>query len=237
MEFLTKGKLRAAINLGNPLLAGLPAGAAAPVGVSVDLASAFALHLGVELELVMFEAAGKAAEALARGDIDIGFVAIDPLRGESIRFSAPYLQIEGSYLVRAGSPIASNDDVDRPAVRVAAGLGSAYDLYLSRTLKHAQLVRAATSPTVVDTFIRQGLDVAAGVRQQLEYDMRRFPGLRMLDGRFMTINQAIGIPRHYSDDAWQLLCAFVEEMKLRGFVAGALAKHRIAGAAVAPPAP
>ena len=237
MEFLTKGKLRAAINLGNPLLASLPEGSAAPVGVSVDLAGELARRLGVELELVLFEAAGKAADALARGQVNIGFVAVDPQRGEGIRFSAPYLQIEGSYLVRADSPILSNDDVDRPGIQVTVGLGSAYDLQLSRTLKHAQVVRATTSPAVVDTFMREGHEVAAGVRQQLEHDARRFDGLRLLGGRFMTINQAMGIPRHYSDDALRLLRAFVEDMKSSGFVADALARHHIAGAAVAPPAP
>jgi polar amino acid transport system substrate-binding protein len=233
-QLLTNGKLRAAINLGNPLLAGRHSVASLPTGVSVDLAEEFAKRLGVETDLVLFSAAGKAAEALAEGAVNLGFLAIDPQRGEGIRFSAPYLLIEGSYLVHANSPLVSNEQVDRPGIRVAVGRGSAYDLHLGRTLRHAQLVRAATSPTTVYTFIAQGLEVAAGVRQQLEYDARRIDGLRVLDGRFMTINQAMGIPRHCSDDAMRLLSAFVEEMKQSGFVAASLARHGISGAAVAP---
>ncbi|RJG15211.1 ABC transporter substrate-binding protein [Massilia cavernae] len=236
-EFASAGKLRASINLGNPILARQPAPSAKPAGVSVDLATEFARRLGVEIELVLFDAAGKAAEALKNRDVDIGFVALDPLRGEGIRFSHPYVQIEGSYLVRAGSPVASNDDVDQLGNRVTVGAGSAYDLHLSRSLKHAQIVRAPTSPTVVDTFIEQQLEVAAGVRQQLEHDAQRFPGLRVLDGRFMVINQAMGIPGQYSDEAWRFLSAFIEEMKQTGFVARSLAHHRIDGAVVAPAAP
>jgi polar amino acid transport system substrate-binding protein len=233
-QFLTNGKLRASINLGNPMLAGRHPASSAPTGVSVDLAEEFARRLGVETDLVEFSAAGKAAEALAEGTVNLGFIANDPQRGEGIRFSAPYLLIEGSYLVHADSPLVSNDQVDQPGIRVAVGRGSAYDLYLARTLQHAQLVRAATSPTTVDTFIEQGLEVAAGVRQQLEHDATRIDGLRVLDGRFMTIQQAMGIPRHCSDGAWRLLCAFVEEMKQTGFVAASLARHGIGGAAVAP---
>ncbi|SFV00387.1 transporter substrate-binding domain-containing protein [Pseudoduganella namucuonensis] len=235
-EFLTNGRLRAAINLGNPILASQPPGQAQPSGVSVDLARELARRLDVELEMVVFNAAGLAAAALAAGSVNIGFVAIDPQRGEGIRFTPPYVQIEGSYLVREESPLRAKEEVDRQGIRVAVGLGSAYDLYLGRTLKHAQLVRAATSPSVVDTFLHHELDVAAGVRQQLEYDAERFGGLRMLDGRFMTINQAMGLPLRCSDGAWRLLCGFVEELKSGGFVADALARHGIDGAAVAPPA-
>lgn len=235
-DFLTNGKLRASINLGNPMLAARDPLASRPTGLSVDLADAFARRLGVEADLVVFDAAGKAAEALAAGAVNIGFVAIDPKRGETIRFTAPYLLIEGSFLVHADSSLVSNDQVDRPGIRIAVGRGSAYDLHLERTLRHAQLVRAATSPTTVDTFVERTLEVAAGVRQQLEYDAGRIKGLRVLDGSFMTIRQAVGVPRRCSDEALQLLAAFVEEMKQTGFVAASLARHGIGGAAVAPPA-
>ena len=234
-EFLTNGKLRASINLGNPMLAARDGAASRPTGLSVDLADAFARRLGAEVELVVFDAAGKAAEALAQGAVNIGFVAIDPKRGAGIRFTAPYLLIEGSYLVHAESSLLTNEQVDRPGIRIAVGRGSAYDLHLERTLRHAELVRAPTSPTTVDTFIERGLEVAAGVRQQLEYDATRIPGLRVLDGSFMTIRQAVGMPRRCSEQAAQLLAAFVEEMKQTGFVAASLARHGISGAAVAPP--
>lgn len=235
-EFSRNGALRASINLGNPILAARPAGADQPHGVSVDLARAFARHLGVPLELVVFDAAGKAAQALAAGAIDIGFLAIDPLRATEIRFTPPYVHIEGAYLVADESPISTHAQVDQPGVRVMVGAGSAYDLHLTRALQHAAIVRAPTSPAVVDAFLRQRVEVAAGVRQQLEADARRLGGLRLLEGGFMTIRQAVGIPKHYSDAALHCLSTFVEDMKRCGFVADSLARHRIDGAGVAPPA-
>lgn len=235
-EFTRGGQLRASINLGNPILASRPAGVGEPQGVSVDLARGFARHLGVPLRMVVFDAAGKAAQALAAGAIDIGFLAIDPQRATEIRFTPPYVHIEGGYLVAAASPIVGHDQVDRPGVRVMVGAGSAYDLHLTRTLRHAAIVRAPTSPAVVDAFLEQQAEVAAGVRQQLEADARRLGGLRLLDDGFMTIRQAVGIPRHYSDAALHCLSTFVEDMKRSGFVADSLARHRIDGAGVAPPA-
>ncbi|RJG06791.1 ABC transporter substrate-binding protein [Noviherbaspirillum cavernae] len=228
------GRLRASINLGNPILANADPQTRQPFGISVDLANALAQRLGVEAEYVVFDAAGKAADALARNEIDAGFLAIDPVRGEGISFTAPYVLIEGCYLVRNESPVVKNEEVDRPGMRVAVGAGSAYDLFLSRELKHAQIVRAPTSPTVVDTFIEQGLEVAAGVRQQLESDAARFGGLRLLAGRFMVIRQAMATPKCRPAEVVEYLRAFVEEMKASGFVAQSLERHAIAGAAVAP---
>jgi len=144
--------------------------------------------------------------------------------------------IEGCYLVKEDSPIRANDEVDVAANRVVVGKGSAYDLYLSRTLKHAQIVRSPTSPMVVDTFLEQGAEVAAGVKQQLEADARRLGGMRLLDGRFMVIQQAMGTPKSRGADAAAFLGRFVEDMKASGFVAAALRRHRIEGASVAPAA-
>ena len=228
------GRLRAAINVGNPVLAGIDPGAAEPHGVSVDLARALAQRLDVELEPVVFEAAGQSVDAVAGEAADIGFFAIDPVRGAGIAFTAPYVLIEGCYMVPLASPIRSNDAVDRAGHRVAVGAGSAYDLFLSRELKAAQIVRAPTSQTVVDTYVAQGLEVAAGVRQQLEADAGRHAGHRLLDGRFMVIRQAMGTPRRRGEAAARYLSDFVEEMKAGGFVAEALSRHRIEGASVAP---
>jgi len=164
---------------------------------------------------------------------DIGFFAIDPLRGEGIAFTAPYVLIEGCYLVRDASPIRANDEVDRPGRTVVVGKGSAYDLFLTRDLRHASIARAPTSQTVVDTFIETSAEVAAGVKQQLQEDARRIGGLRLLDGRFMVIQQAMGLPKGRGTAAAARLAAFVEEMKERGFVAAALKRHRIEGASVA----
>ncbi len=234
--FTPTGKLRASINLGNPILANKDPATGQPVGVSIDLARGFAARLGVELELVVFDAAGKSVEAVTQDRADIGFFAVDPLRGEGISFTAPYVLIEGSYMVPDGSPMQSNDEVDRPANRVTVGKGSAYDLFLTRELRRAEIVRAPTSPTVVDVFVAQGLEVAAGVRQQLEADAKRFPGLRLLPGRFMVIQQAMGLPKGRGPEAAEVLRQYVEAMKATGFVAEALARHGIQGASVAPAA-
>ena len=232
--FTPTGKLRASINLGNPILANRDAATGEPVGVSIDLARAFAERLGVGIELVVFDTAGKSVDAVTQEQADIGFFAIDPLRGEGISFTAPYVLIEGSYMVPQDSPIQANEEVDRPGHRVTVGKGSAYDLYLSRELREAQIVRAPSSPTVVDVFVAQGLEVAAGVRQQLEGDAKRFPGLRLLPGRFMVIQQAMGTPKGRGPEAAELLRQYVEDMKASGFVAEALARHGIQGASVAP---
>jgi polar amino acid transport system substrate-binding protein len=232
--FAPKGTLRASINLGNPILANKHPQSGELFGVSVDLAQTLAVRLGLKIEFVVFDAAGKSVEAVRNEQADIGFFAIDPLRGEGIAFTAPYVLIEGSYMVATKSPIQSNEEVDRPGIRVTVGKGSAYDLYLTRELKQAEIVRAPTSPTVVDVFVEQQLEVAAGVRQQLQADLLRFPEHRLLPGRFMVIQQAMGIPKTRGEEAAVYLAQFVEKMKASGFVADALKRHGIQGASVAP---
>jgi len=234
-RFAPTGTLRAAINLGNPILAGSDPSTGAPRGVSVDLARALGERLGVDVALVAFDTAGKSVDAVAQERADIGFFAIDPLRGADIAFTAPYVLIEGCYLVRNDSPLRSNDEVDRAGRVVVVGQGSAYDLHLSRALRQASIVRAPTSPAVVETFIAQRADVAAGVKQQLEADIARIGGLRLLGERFMVIRQAMGLAKTRGEDAAAYLDRFVEDMKSAGFVAAALARHGIRGATVAPP--
>src|SRR5215471_10620982 len=180
------GKLRAGINYGNPVLVQRDPKTGAPTGVAVDLAQELGRRLNVPGELVTFDAAGKMADAAKTGVWDVAFLAVDPVRAADIAFTAPYLEIEGVYLVPAGSPLKSNQDVDRAGVRVAVGKGSAYDLYLTRELRYAELVRAPTSPAAVEMFVRQKLDVSAGVRQQLEAAAPTIPGSRLLPGRFMA---------------------------------------------------
>ena len=232
--FTPTKKLRASINLGNPILANKDPQSCLPFGVSVDLANNFAKRLGVELELVVFDSAGKSVEAVTAKKADIGFFAVDPLRGEGISFTAPYVLIEGAYLVKNDSSIQANEEVDHAKNKVVVGKGSAYDLFLSRELKHAEIVRSPTSPTVVDVFVEEGHDVAAGVRQQLEADMKRYAGFRLLPGRFMVIQQAMGLPKSYGPEAAEFLSEYVEEMKSSGFVAQSLERHGIEGASVAP---
>lgn len=234
--FTPTGRLRASINLGNPILAGQRADTGEVYGVSVDLARGFAQRLGVELELKVVDAAGKSVDLVTNEEADIGFFAVDPKRGEGIHFTAPYVLIEGCYLVRDESPFTRNEEVDHAGIRLVVGKGSAYDLYLTREIKAATLERAPTSPAVVDHFIATGADVAAGVKQQLEADAARLGGLRLLPGRFMVIQQAMGCPKGRGTAAAAALAAYVEEMKASGFVAEALARHGIEGASVAPAA-
>lgn len=232
--FAPTGALRAAINVGNPVLAAPGVGGGPPGGVSVDLAAAFARWLRVPLHTVVVDKAAASVAAVAEGRADIGFFAIDPARAEAIAFTPPYVLIEGCYAVREGSPIHALDEVDRPGIRVAVAAGSAYDLHLSRALRHATLQRAPTAPEGFALYLDQGLEVAAGVRQQLESDLRRHPGHRLLDGRFMVIRQALGVARARGEPAALALAAFVEAVKADGSVAAALASHGIEGAAVAP---
>ncbi|MET3178406.1 UNVERIFIED_ORG: polar amino acid transport system substrate-binding protein [Variovorax guangxiensis] len=232
-ELSPTGRLRAAINFGNPILATRGSGGE-PQGVSVDLAREAARRLDLPVDLVQFNSAGSVVEAVKAGRVDMAFVAIDPVRGADMDYTAPYVIIEGAYLVRNASPLRRNEEVDRTGTRVVVGRGSAYDLFLTRELKAATLVRASTSPAVTDMFLAQDLDVAAGVRQQLEADARRVGGVRLLPGRFMVIEQAMGVPKgRTAAQAW--LSAYIEEMKRSGFVAEALRRHAIEGAAVAPP--
>ena len=232
--FAPTGALRASINFGNPILASK--GDLGPQGVSVDLATELARQLGVPLTCVVHDSAGASVDTVRDERADVGFFAIDPKRGEGIAFTAAYVLIEGSYLVPQGSPFRSNEEVDQPGVRIVVGKGSAYDLFLTREIKRAELVRAPSSPAVVDYFVTHLHEVAAGVKQQLEADMMRYSGYRLLPGRFMVIQQAMGLPKSRGEAARAALARFVEEMKASGFVADALKRHRIQGAGVAPAA-
>jgi polar amino acid transport system substrate-binding protein len=232
-QIVPTGVLRACINFGNTVLAARgPTGA--PQGVSFDIAVALAAHLGVPLETVTVETAGDSVAAIAAGQVDLGFFALDPQRATQLRFGPAYVLIEGAYVVRQYSPVTAMEQVDRAGLRVQVARGTAYDLHLTRALKAATIVRSATSQAVVDDFLSTDGDVAAGVRQQLLADMARLPGLRLLPGSFMTIRQAVGIPIDRSDAALAKVHRFVEACKADGFVDRALARHGVDGATVAP---
>lgn len=232
-ELAPLGPLRAAINFGNPILATKDTATGEVRGVSVDLARELGKRLGVPVELVTYMAAGKVVEGIKTGAWDIAFFAIDPVRGTDTDFTAAYVVITGSYLVRRDSPIQRNEEVDGEGVRVVVGRGSAYDLYLTRELKKATLVRVATSQVVTDTMLAEKIEVAAGVTQQLQADAKRVADVRLLESTFMIINQALAIPKGRSAGL-AYASTFVEEMKASGFVADALKRHGIEGAAVAP---
>jgi polar amino acid transport system substrate-binding protein len=233
--FAPTGVLRASLNMGNPVLANRDA-QGKPFGISIDLAMQLGKKLGVPVELIVNETAGKSVATLEAGRADVGFFAIDPERGRDIAFTAAYVQIEGYYLVRDNSSIERNEQVDVATNRVVVGKGSAYDLFLTRHLKNAPLERVATSQVVVSSFLEKGFEVAAGVKQQLEADTKGVAGVRMLAERFMVINQAMGLPKTKGPEAALFLRSFVEEMKAQGVVKDSMTRYDIQGAGVGPAA-
>src|SRR5690349_5047750 len=194
-ELAPTGKLRAAVNYGNSVLA--QKGPDGPRGVSADLARELARRLGVPVEFVVFEAAGKVFEAGKANAVDLMFIAIEPVRAADVDFTPPYVLIEGTYMVLKDSPLRGIDEVDRAGVRIAVGRGSAYDLFLTRTLKNAALMRARTGGCceMIDMFRAEKYEAVAGVRQPLVEYAKTHPDVRVMDGRFMEIRQAMATPK------------------------------------------
>jgi polar amino acid transport system substrate-binding protein len=229
------GTLRAAINYGNIVLAQKGADGE-PAGVSADLARELGRRLGVPVAFTTYDTAGKVVDAVGGANPwDVAFLAIDPHRAQTIAFTPPYVIIEGAYMVPAGSPITRNDQVDRLGVRIAVGRNTAYDLYLSRALKHAERVFAPTSAAALDVFRQERTDVVASVRQPLEAYARDHADVRILPGRFMAIEQAVALPAG-RPEAGAYLTRFIEEMKASGFVAKSLERSGQKDATVAPKA-
>ena len=226
------GTLRFAINYGNAVLAKHDSGGTLS-GVSVDIAQELARQLDLPHTLIPFDAAGKVSAAAANDVWDVAFLARDPERAKGITFTAAYVVIFGTYVVPHASPITTLDAVDRDGIRVAVAAGSAYDLFLTRALKHAQLVRAGSTPETIALFRSERLDVLAGVKQALDQVVALDPAVRMLPEPFMAINQAIGTPSGRTAGA-AYLSAFVERIKVNGFVADALKRNGQAEATVAP---
>ena len=234
-SFAPSGTLRVGINLGNPVLANEDTVTKKLSGISVDIAHEIGKRINLPVKLIPFKSAGATVEGIKNGDIDLIFVAIDPVRGADISYTPAYIQIEGAYMVKANSSLKSNEEVDFLGNEIVVGKGSAYDLYLTREIKNATLLRAANSQSVVDDFMSGKGNVAAGVKQQLESDAKRYEGLRMLPGRFMVINQAIGIPKSRSDfeRTTAYLSEVIGQLKQSGFIAKSMQRHHIQGAKVA----
>ncbi len=231
-DLVPGGVLRAAINLGNPVLA--QGTVAAPGGVTVDIARELGARLGVPVDLICYDAARESFEAMVRGRADICFLAIEPARAAEVAFTAPYVVIEGVYVVREDSGFTTLADVDREHVRIGVNEGSAYDLFLSRTLRHATVVRA---PDGIGAFREHGLEAGAGIRQVVSDFAARTPGFRVIDERFMQIRQAVGVTRTHAPGTVRFLAAVIEELKASGFISDALRRSGQDGALTAPPGP
>jgi len=232
-ELTPTGKLRVGVNLGNFLLVNKDSATGELRGVVPDLAQELARRLGTTAELISSPGAGEVADGARAGAWDVGFIGAEPARAAEIAFTLAYLEIPATYLVPAGSPIRTIAEVDRPGVRIAVAARSAYDLYLSRSLKHAQLVRAEGLPASFDLFVAEKLEVLAGLLPRLTTDVARLPGARILDGRFTAVQQAIGTPKARSAAA-AYLSEFVDDIKASGLVARLVAQHGAKGVNVAP---
>ena len=232
-ELAPTGTLRAAINLANFLLVTGRGANGEPQGVAPDMARAVANRLGVPITYVPFERPSHLAEAAASGVWDIGLIGAEPARAETITFTAAYAEIEATYLLPADSALKNIADVDQKGVRISVNGGSAYDLWLTRHIKHAELVRTPSIDESYDHFVREGLDALAGLRPRLLSDVEKLPDARVLDGHFTTIQQAIGTPRKNTAAA-AFLADFVEEAKRSGLVAELIELHRVRGLSVAP---
>jgi polar amino acid transport system substrate-binding protein len=232
-ELAPAGRLRVGINLQNFLLVNEASRGGEPAGIVPDLARELSRVSGLAFDFIPFDSAGKLADAARTGVWDVAFLAAEPARAKDIAFSPPYLEIETGYLVPARSPIRSIDQVDRTGVRISAAEKSAYDLYLTRTLKHATLVRAPGIEASFERFVSDGLEVLAGLKSRLLGDAERLPGSRILEGRFGSVQQAIGAPVG-REAAAAFLREFAVYAKASGLVAQAIARHGVRGVSVAP---
>ena len=231
-ELAPTGKLRVGINYGNFLLVTRHADGAY-TGIAVDLGRELGRRLGIPVDLVAFATAGKLADAVKAGAWDVAFLGNEPQRAGDIAFSPAYLEIEAGYLVPAGSPIKTMDEVDRKGIRIAIAVNSAYDLYLSRSLKHATRVPVQGIQSSYDIFVKDKLEVLAGLKPRLLDDAKTLPGSRVLDGRFTVVQQSVGAPQGRPSAA-KYLGDFAKEVKASGFVAQAIARHAVQGVTVAP---
>jgi polar amino acid transport system substrate-binding protein len=232
-ELAPTGKLRVGINYGNFLLVNKDPASGEYRGIAVDLGREIGRRLGVPVDLVAYETAGKLADGVKAGAWDVAFLGNEPQRAGEIAFSPAYLEIEAGYLVPAGSPIRAMAEVDREGVRIAVAAKSAYDLYLSRSLKHAQLVRAQGIDASYEIFVKDKLEVLSGLKPRLVTDAAKLPGSRVLEGRFTAVQQSVGTPQGRPAGA-KYLGDFAKDVKASGFVAAAIARHAVRGVSVAP---
>ena len=232
-DLAPSGKLRVGINFGNTLLTARDPVTRTPSGIALDLARELGRRLGVPIEIVSHETAGELADSAGSGAWEVGFLGAEPQRANQIDFTAPYVEIEATYLVPPGSPLRAISEVDRDGVHIAVPAKAAYDLYLSRTVQHAKLVRAASADAAFDMFVADKMEALAGLRPRLVADQARLPGSRILDGRFHAVQQAVGTPKGHDAGAGYLR-EFIDEIKASGLVARVIASNGVRGVTPAP---
>ena len=231
-ELAPTGKLRVGLNVQNFLLVHADGPDGAARGVAPELGRELGRRLGVPVEFVRFKNAGLVADAVAEGKWDVAFIGAEPARAGSIAFSPAYLEIPVTYLVPAGSPIRTIADVDREDVRIAVSGKSAYDLFLSRTLRRAALVRAEGIEKSVRLFTEDKLEALACLKPRLVAAADALPGSRILDGQVTGVQQSIGTPRRRGADGAEFLRGFVEDAKASGLVARLVTTHNVLGVSV-----
>lgn len=229
------GVLRAGINLSNFLLVTGRSEKNDPVGVAPDMAAAIAEALGVPVKYVPFKTPGELGDQVGKDVWDIGLIGAEPQRAEKIQFTAAYVEIEATYMVPEGSPIKSIADVDKKGVRIAVSARSAYDLWLVNNIRNATLVQVGGLDAAYEKFMSDKLEVLAGLRPGLLKDVEKAPGLKILDGKFTAVQQAVGTAKANADGA-AFLADFVEKAKKSGLVQSFIDRHKVKGLTVAPPA-
>lgn len=234
-ELAPRGKIRIGLNYQNFLLVLGDGADGSPTGIAPDMGRALGKASGLQIEFVRFDSAGGLADAVKDDVWDVAFLGSEPSRAQQIAFSAAYLEIPVTFLVRGDSPIKAIGDVDKEGNRVAVAEKSAYDLYLTRTLKHAKLMRVKGIAASFDLFQRDRLEVLSGLKPQLVADHERLPGSRILEGQVTAVQQSAGVPRA-REHAARWVREFIEESKRSGHVGRTIEKHRVRGVTVAPPA-
>jgi polar amino acid transport system substrate-binding protein len=231
-EFAPTGTLRVGLNMSNFLLTRTDAATGKPAGVAHDLALELARRLGLPVAFVPHPNPGALADAANRNVWDIGFLGAEPARANEIDFTPAYVEIDSTYLVPPGSTLKHADEVDRKGVRIIVPAKAAYELYLTRTIKNAELVKEAGADASFKRFVAEKFDALAGLKPRLISDQAKLPGSRIVEGRFTAVQQAAGVPKGRSAAA-KFLCAFIEDAKASGLVAKAIRDNDVVGLTIA----
>jgi len=231
-EFAPTGTLRVGLNMSNFLLTRTDAATGKPLGVAHDLAQELGRRLGLPVELCPYPNPGALADAANKGQWDVGFLGAEPQRANEIDFTAAYVEIESTYLVPAGSALKHANEVDRKGIRIIVPAKAAYELYLSRTINHAELIKEAGADASFKRFVDEKFDALAGLKPRLISDQAKLPGSVIVEGSFTAVQQAAGVPKGRANAA-KYLAAFIEDVKASGLVAKAIAENQVVGLSIA----